>query len=222
MIKLTKASKPDILVKNADTWTKTLLDKINNNVKPTDTEKTKYRHPEIKAAIVLETNGKCAYCESKLKHVHHGDIEHISPKSLIPEKTFDWENLTLACEICNQNKSDKDPHLQHIIDPYQIDPSLHLVFMGALVFPLGSKLGKNTEVIIDLNRVALCETRKEKLEQVMAIFETILREDLPVIVRKTIYDNLLVNEGSPSSAYSAMITAAIHVMKKKLPEGFAD
>lgn len=217
MIKLTKTAKPNLLISNAQVWTKAIMDKIAQGIKPTDTERTRYRHPEIKAALISETNGKCAYCESKVKHIHHGDIEHIFPKSLAPEKSFEWENLTIACEICNQNKSDKDPQLQYIIDPYQIDPSLHLVFIGSFVFSLGSALGKNTEVILDLNRTALCEMRKEKLDQVMAIFETILREDLPVVVRKTIYDNLLTNEGSASAAYSAMVTSAISTMKSKLP-----
>lgn len=217
MIKLTKTAKPDVLVNHGDDWTKVIVDKLAINEKPTTSEKTKYRHPEIKAALVLETNGKCAYCESKLKHIHHGDVEHIYPKSLLPEKTFEWENLTIACEICNQNKSDKDPMVQHIIDPYLVDPSLHLVFMGAFVFPLGSPLGKSTEVILDLNRSALCEMRKEKLEQVMGIFETILRDDLPVVVRKAIYQNMLANEVSSYSAYSAMVASAVSTMKSRIP-----
>lgn len=222
MIKLTKAPKPDILETNAANWTNVLITKLAKKTKPTETEKTRYRHSEIKNALVIETNGKCAYCESKLQHIHHGDVEHIYPKSLDPEKTFEWENLTFACEICNQNKSNKDPNLEYIIDPYNIDPSLHLSFLGTFVYPLTQNLGKNTGVILDLNRSALCDMRKEKLDQVMGIFETILNKDIPLVVRKTIYDNLLSNEGSPSSAYSAMTTCAIETMNNKLPKDFFD
>ena len=180
------------------------------------------RHTDIKNALITETNGKCAYCESKLQHIHHGDVEHIYPKSLDPNKSFEWENLTIACEICNQNKSNKDPNLEYIIDPYVIDPSSHLLFMGAIVYPLTQTFGKSTEVLLDLNRSALCERRKEKLDQVMRIFETILNENIPLVTRKVIYDNLLSNEGSSSSAYSAMAVDVIEKMKSKLPEGFID
>lgn len=222
MIKLNKLPKPDVLLKNAEEWTTTITNKIKNQEKPTNTEKTKYRHPEIKRTLLTETNGKCAYCESKVQHIHHGDVEHIFPKSLDPEKTFEWENLTIACEICNQNKSNKDPLVQHIIDPYNVDPALHLTFQGSLIFSLGSNQGHNTKTLLDLNRSELCERRKDKLEKVMMIFETILKEDLPLIVRKTIYDNLLLNEGDSSHEYSAMNMSIIEAMNNKLPKWSSD
>jgi 5-methylcytosine-specific restriction endonuclease McrA len=219
MIRLNKTNTPEVLKEHGKTWTKDLLDKIATNVKPTDSEKTRYRNKDIKKALIEETNGKCAYCESKFLHVHHGDVEHIYPKSLAPEKTFEWENLTLACEICNQNKSNKDPYLEHIIDPYKIDPAQHLMFLGSFVFSMGTNFGKCSEVILDLNRVALCEARKEQLEKVMGIFETIFRDDLPLIVRKSIYENLLANEGSTSAGYSAMTRSIITTLEQKLPQG---
>ena len=220
MIKLKKTDEPGVLTKHGQEWTQTILMKIANKTMPTPTEKTRYRHTEIKASLVAETHGKCAYCESKLQHIHHGDVEHIFPKSLAPEKTFEWDNLTFSCEICNQKKSDKDPLLEHIIDPYLIDPKLHLMFLGSLVFPLGTSLGICTEAILDLNRGPLCEARKEHLERVMLIFRTILQKDLPLIVRKSIYDNLLEKEGSSSAAYSAMTASAIAMMREKLPQEF--
>lgn len=216
MIKLEKNAIPNVLEANFTTWTATLLSKYAAGEKPTATESTRYRHPDVKQALINETNGKCAYCESKFLHVHHGDVEHIYPKSLARNKTFEWENLTLACEICNQNKSDRDPLLEHIIDPYQIDPALHLVFTGSFVFPLGTNLGLNTKVILDLNRAELCERRKEKLERVMSIYEHILNPDLPDIVRISLYENLKQKEGNPASEYSAMNNAIILSMQNKL------
>lgn len=138
MIKLSKLDEPDVLFNNSATWTQVLLNKEAAGKKPTASEKSRYRHPEIKAVLVKETGGKCAYCESKLLHIHHGDVEHIYPKSLDVRKTFEWRNLTLACEKCNQNKSNKDPLLEQIIDPYEDDPEYHLVFVGALIFPRGT------------------------------------------------------------------------------------
>lgn len=220
MIKLTKLAIPEILNKHAADWTKTLVDKINAGEKPTDSEKTRYRHAEIKNVLVQETHGKCAYCESKILHIHHGDVEHIFPKSLAPEKTFDWENLTLACEICNQLKSNNDPTMNYIIDPYNIEPAIHLNFIGALVHAITANYGQNTKAMLKLNRPELCERRREKLEKTISIFENILNEELPINTRKSIYEDLLENEGASSSEFSAMTKAAIHILQSKLGADF--
>jgi HNH endonuclease len=220
MIKLSKLNKPNILDVNAETWTKTLVDKINSGDRLTDSEKTKYRHPDVKVTLVEETHGKCAYCESKLLHIHHGDVEHIYPKSLDPAKTFDWFNLTLACEICNQLKSDSDPNMEFIIDPYNIEPAEHLNFVGTIVHAITADYGQSTKAILKLNRAALCERRREKLEKTLSIFENILNEKLPLPTRKAIYEDLLENEGKSTSEYSAMNIAAIRQLQHKLGADF--
>jgi uncharacterized protein (TIGR02646 family) len=43
----------------------------------------------------------CCYCEDSVGV----QVEHIWPKSLYPEKTFDWLNLLLACGRCNNTKN---------------------------------------------------------------------------------------------------------------------
>lgn len=221
MIKLSKAEKPQILLDNGPNWTKVIVDKIAVGETPTDTEKTRYRHPDIKAALVAETNGKCAYCESKVLHIHHGDVEHIYPKSLDPSKTVEWENLTLACEICNQNKSNRDPYLQHIIDPYIINPGDHLTFAGALILSKGSAHGTNSRAILDLNRGNLVERRQEKLEGLIAIAENVFRLDLPQATRQAIYDNFVANDAAPEAPFSAMAISFLEQVKQNLPADIA-
>lgn len=162
-----------------------------------------------------ETNGKCAYCESKLRHIHHGDVEHIYPKSLDPTRRFDWENLTIACEICNQNKSNKDPNAEYIIDPYNLDPNEHIIFFGAMLYPLGSAYGKNTTVLLDLNRAELVERRRERLDQIMSIFETVLRTDLPMVTRRAILENLVSEDAAPQAPYSAMTKSVLKMLKDR-------
>lgn len=217
MIKLIKLAKPEILTKNAETWTAELLDKIKENQKPSSTDDARYRHPQIKESLISETNGKCAYCESKLRHVHHGDVEHIIPKSLQPSKRYEWDNLTLACEICNQNKSNKDPDTLHIIDPYTTNPKEHLIFVGALLYSLGTTHGTNTKTLLGLNRVELIEQRQNRLNQIMGIFESIFNNQLALETRKAILTNLLTNDCSAKSEYSAMIIATVESLKSKLP-----
>lgn len=183
----------------------------------TATEKSRYRHRDVKAVLVAETHGKCAYCESKLLHIHHGDVEHIVPKSLEPIRTHDWDNLTLACEICNQNKSNRDPRAENIIDPYAEDPSDHIVFSGPVVVALGTAKGVSTRSILDLNRSALVEIRKEQLEKLCELYETIYRADIPLTVRKAIYENMLTKECAETAQFSAMANAARRQLDTLLP-----
>jgi 5-methylcytosine-specific restriction endonuclease McrA len=221
MIKLTKAPIPKVLADNAATWTATILDKYAAGEVPTQYELTRYRHDQIKDVLVAETNGKCAYCESKILHTQFGDIEHIFPRSLARQRTFEWENLTIACRVCNQGKTDRDPLAEHIIDPYLVDPEEHLGFVGALIFSRGTALGTSSRAILSLGRPELCERRKTHLERILGIYETIFRDDLPLTARKAIYEDLIANEGIPRSEYAAMTKAVINNMKEQLPEEFA-
>jgi hypothetical protein len=217
MIKLEKQPEPKILSDNSASWTAALLEKLSAGVDPTATEKTRYRHKEIKLALERETSEKCAYCESKLKHIHHGDVEHIYPKSLDPSRQFDWSNLTLACEICNQNKSNRDPQLECIIDPYVKDPDHHICFVGSMAFPLGTAEGVSSITLLDLNRPALLLMRNEAVQRVMSIFETLLRPDIPLPAKKAIFADLELNESSGSSQFSAVVKSVVNSMRCKLP-----
>lgn len=218
MIHLQKLPKPQILIDHEVAWTEAITSKLAAGEVPTKAEKARYRNPAIKAVLVQETHGKCAYCESKLLHIHHGDVEHVYPKSLAPERTVEWANLTLACEICNQNKSNKDPFVEHIIDPYATEPSEHLIFSGALLFPRGTPAGESTRTILDLNRGELSERRKEHLEKIMGIINTVLRHDLPIVVRRDIFRDLKANAASPASAYSAMVNTVISQIEPHLDQ----
>lgn len=169
MIHLTKTPAPPVLINNAAKWTQELLKKIAENKKPTDYLLSRYRDPDIKSALLKETNEKCAYCESPLRHISYGDIEHITPKSSSPEKRFEWENLTLACDICNTNKSDKNG----IIDPYLHDPSALFDFHGPLVWGIPtSEEAVYTEAQLNLNRNGLVERRRERIEYLRYLIDS--------------------------------------------------
>lgn len=216
MIALQKQPKPQILRDRANEWTTSLLGKLAKGEVPTNAEKSRYRNPQVKDALVSETHGKCAYCESPILHIHHGDVEHIFPKSLDPSLTFEWENLTLACEKCNQNKSDKDPTLTFIIDPYKANPEEHLHFSGPLIFPLGTAEGTSTRTILDLNRGELVEQRKERLEKLLLIVDSAMREGLPEIVRNAIIQDLRHEAAAAASPYAAMGKCFLSAIEGKI------
>lgn len=155
MIALKKLAEPDSLKRNKEKWTSELLAAIlAGNKKQINNKKKKYNQKDVKAQLKKETQEKCAYCESRVTVVAHGDIEHVTPKSIEPEQTFEWENLTFACQICNQHKSAK----QGIFDPYN-DPVREFAFFASPFLSGKSLKSKKTIIELDLNRPELIEDR---------------------------------------------------------------
>lgn len=136
-----------------------------------------YRHREVKDSILTETAGKCAYCEAKMTHVDWGDVEHIRPQEHFPELSLDYDNLTLSCAICNNNKSSYYNEKAPIIDPYTGDPGDHLVGIGALIWHRhGSKVGQRTVTLFQLNREGLNEQRWEHLQLLSGLADRFMVE----------------------------------------------
>lgn len=217
MIKINKLAEPSILVKNGKKWTEEHLENIKKGIESSQYLKTRYSHSEIKEQIVKETHGKCVYCESKLMHIHHGDIEHIYPKSLDESKRFEWDNLTFACEICNQNKSDKDPMLNNIQDPYADEAERNFLFIGSMII-CKNNVGISTETILKLNRTTLIEQRNERLEKLKLIFQQLVNLSLSKVVRQSIYQDLIKTEADNSSEYTAMVRCFIEQIHSVLPD----
>ncbi|HJY64740.1 MAG TPA: hypothetical protein VJ455_11340 [Ignavibacteria bacterium] len=67
---------------------------------------------EYKKVLVKEYKYRCAYCESLIGHIDHGDVEHFRPKGNVeddPEHpgyywlAYDESNFLLSCAKCNQS-----------------------------------------------------------------------------------------------------------------------
>ncbi len=178
MVRLEKGAQPDVLVRHGQQWTDELLRRINAGEVISEYLLSRYSHPQIKAALIAETSGKCAYCESPFTHIAFGDVEHIVPKSIDARLRFAWANLTVACDVCNQNKSN---HLG-IVDPYVSDPIDMFEYFGPLMWAaLGNDVAQLTEELIDLNRPGLVERRRERLEYIRRLVDSALTK--PVAVR---------------------------------------
>ena len=130
----------------------------------------KYR--ENKSALKEANHGKCMYCESKISHTQHGDIEHIKPKSKFPELEFDWDNLGYACATCNNFKRDKFNEIEPYINPYKEDPEKHISSAGALMKD-ETKRGVNTIRDIGLNRPHLLEKRGELINEMERVLNVV-------------------------------------------------
>jgi uncharacterized protein (TIGR02646 family) len=175
MIRLVKVQIPEVLAANADAWTADLLTALHGR-DLTDADRRRirerYAHEDIRTALEVETHGKCAYCESKLLHVVRGDIEHVVPKSRRPDATYRWDNLSLACPICNNRKRDYLDENVPLLDPYADDPDEYLVAEGRyLEARPGKPRGEVTISRLDLNRLELVESRRGRLKRLGPLVE---------------------------------------------------
>jgi hypothetical protein len=200
MIALDKGPIPVILDEHWVEWRDEYLEaKANNTL--TNAIRFRYRHADIKTAIVEETHNKCAYCESKVTHVHPGETEHILPISERPDLIVTWINLTLACTECNRRKSNYYEPDEPLVNPYDDDPSAHLMFIGVIVLPKGDK-GRRTWHLLELTkRMALMEQKKEKLEKMNLLLERYLA--LPESATKSFLKDELLAETASHSEYAA-------------------
>lgn len=175
MIKINKKEKPQILKDYAQQWTTEYLSALQQQKPVPNYIKYRYQNPEIKKALEEETHSKCAYCESKFKHISFGDIEHILPKNqdARPDLYVEWNNLTLACEVCNRtNKKDYYNPSDPLINPIEDEPDKYLIALGPFIYQFpGSRKGELSIAILDLNRPELVERRKEKIENLLPLID---------------------------------------------------
>jgi uncharacterized protein (TIGR02646 family) len=210
MIKLTKGAEPQVLADNKTSWRDTLLGFIARKEKIPHSVSSKYNHPDVKDALRSECNSKCMYCESLVEHISDLHIEHIRPKApnKYPNLTFEFENLGLACGVCNRNKSDDFDESNTFINPYLEDPASHFHVCGPFIFAnAGNKRAKITELTIELNRADLFEQRSERIKTLRKLideYDTETNMALKNAIKKEI-----LKEVSSGKIYSFCTTAYV-------------
>lgn len=187
-----------------------------------------YRHKEVKDALLMETHGKCAYCESKVTHVYWGDVEHILPKRHVPHRFLDYENLTFACAVCNNEKRDYYSLTEPLLNPYQDEIDPHLVALGQLIWHRnGSEVGQRSVLLLKLNRESLVERRYEQLQRVSGIADQYSRQPEGPIKRALLAQLREIGSDSGEFAFAVRtflrVAYAIDLREEEEPdEAFAD
>lgn len=167
MRKLTKDSKPAVLVANEVAWRVEFQGYVNPSTgRIGKGAPSRYRHQQIRDSLRSETSEKCAYCESLLRHVSFDHIEHILPKARRPDLVVEWSNLTLACEVCNTNKGAYHKPHAPLLHPYEDDAESEIGFLGPMAHANGHSAGYRTIRKCKLNRKALVLRRMTVLNQV--------------------------------------------------------
>ena len=111
---------------------------------------------DVRKSLNIMAGGRkrCMYCEDSLGT----DIDHFRPKSLYPDRSFDWNNYLLACSHCNSNEKRAQFPVDgfgapELIDPSVEDPFAHLAFIPETgLLSAVTPRGAATERIFGLNR----------------------------------------------------------------------
>lgn len=192
MIGLKKIAKPQILVDEGGQWTEEVMSNVYNGLEIPNASINRYRHPEIKEQVKVETSEKCIYCESKVSHTYPGDIEHIIPKSKYPRLAFTWSNLTYVCFWCNNNKRAFLSRETPLLNPYKDDIKEHLRAFGPILFHTnGSARGELTHKKIKLNRKELRDRRFDAISDLQNLLDKYIREtdpDLKDILKNELFE----------------------------------
>lgn len=110
-----RLAKPDILEKKAKEWTEKFL--ASDKPRP---DGSKYRHEEILSQLRTMSHSKCFYCETLLKGVPD-EIDHyieVSDKDCNGKSlAFEWKNLYLACDNCNNKEPNTSIPVSEALNP---------------------------------------------------------------------------------------------------------
>jgi len=206
MRRLEKIAPPGVLVRQGATWTQALVEHERRGSTPSDAELRRYNHPDIKNALLEECRGKCAYCESKFRHVAYGDIEHITPKKHGATYYFCWDNLTIACDVCNTLKGCRSD----LLDPYVDDVDSAFYILGPMLFATaGDDKALATEAQLKLNRIELLERRKARLSYLHRMF--LLANKADESTRSTLIDALRGEIADVNEEYTSFAIALSRV-----------
>ena len=167
-----------------------------------------YGDPTVKAALIAAQHGKCCFCETIVRA--EGDIEHFRPKGGFRQSksgrlekpgyywlAYDWNNLLLACCICNQRykraifpltnpvgraKNHHQDVLEEeplLINPAQTDPLPYVGFRQEIAYAKnGNRCGKVSIEVLGLNRENIIEARRDHLNLLNAFSRILALEAL--------------------------------------------
>lgn len=199
MIRIEKNPAPARLASKAKDWTTQALSTTPGPERQSLIRKLLNSDKSIKAALLREAAEKCAYCESTMRHVSPGDLEHIIPSSNRPELAFEWKNMILCCYWCNTWKGNYYKEELLLVDPTRDDPNEHLIFCCLHLLGKTDRGAKTCEQL-QLNRNELLQTRKERVDRLMPLIQMIIREEN--VERKALLVSELRNETSKTNPHS--------------------
>jgi uncharacterized protein (TIGR02646 family) len=173
---LKRLAKPQILVDKEKEWTDSFLNSGKNRP-----DSNKYGNAAIKRELNSMSFNKCFYCEAKLTD-RPKEIDHHIEVSVDKNLSYQWENLYLSCDNCN----DKIPHSEIAITD-ALDPCVHsdeeikrnITFdRESITAKNGSKLGLITIQKYRLDSDLLDKRRLKQLDLFSQILDAIRKKQI--------------------------------------------
>lgn len=192
MIRVERSDPPAVLARHGDEWNAEAIAAVEGG-EEYEWHKGRYGHAEVRRALDDMLHRKCAYCESRCRHVTWDHVEHYRPKKAVKENGeirtpgyywlgYTWKNLLLACPRCNQSKGSRFPvrgtrargptdslraEGALLLDPVADEPADHLAFdtaTGEVAPRAGSPRGDATIRTCGLDRQGLNDVRRARVD----------------------------------------------------------
>jgi uncharacterized protein (TIGR02646 family) len=206
-----------------------------------------YGHKTVKEALIKAQHDKCFLCESKITHIAHGDVEHFRPKAGYRQSigdtlhkpgyywlVYEWGNLFLACQICNQvfkknlfplanPKARAASHKKSVskeeplfIDPSKEDSEQSIGFRREVPFSINNNpRAKATIQGLGLDRPKLNERRLERYQLLRSLYLlTQMKQPEPESSRTK---DLLTSMMLDSAPFASMARSAIGAKFQLIP-----
>ena len=193
------------------------LARLTQNFKDNNTPV--WHHPEVKAACLKLSYGKCAFCEVKLEDAStYNEVEHFKDKKTYPDEVISWENLLPACRHCNGSKLSRDVVNDPIINPCVDFPSVHLYMRGYRIKGK-TAIGEQTVTTLNFNHrdhkfIPRCKAGgmiNDRLEEALEKVEWYL-EDTSTRRKNRLLNlvDAILSECQKTAPYAAVCATELH------------
>lgn len=167
----------------------------NPNFKYGDNAKRLRLKDSIRKRLLILQGEFCIYCGAEFSSASTTHIEHIMPKDIYPEYTFEPLNLALACQRCNidlkrvsnyvtnyDNKNYKNCKLS-IVHPYLNNLDRHMDYSDVIIGCITQKGFKT------IDEFKLNDERLLTMRGLTLMGLGILSEDMEVLVKNILSRN---------------------------------
>ena len=174
-----RLSKPSILEERADEWRSSFVD--SDKKRP---DHSKYAHRQVRDSLNAMSFRKCFYCERTLKGIPQ-EVDHFVEVAERKDLAYEWDNLYLACDNCNNKQPNRSIPVNKVLDPCQhSDEEIqqHLTFESEIIRSKhDSEMGRRTsqKYRLDTDQLDLL-----RLREIKRFYEVLTRINKNIQVEK--------------------------------------
>lgn len=204
MRNLHRLPKPYILTNKENEWLQKLYDSGKNRP-----DSTKYGNRNIRLQLNTISHYKCYYCESILKNVP-SEIDHFIEVSIDLGKSYEWENLYLACDNCNNKIDHNTINVNTVLNPFvdsDVEIQTHITFEDEFIrIKNNSDKGRRTIEKFRLSSPLLDHKRVSQLKNFYKVITEINKKQIADAGRGLTEDEkeLIISFSNIDRPYSLM------------------